>query len=72
MYCPPSLAVTVSVWVYCATVALSNTVVPPETVTCRVSGPANSGSRPTSGDTGEGELRTLSIEIRVHNKLHTA
>ena len=31
-YCPPSLPVTVRVWVYCAVTALSNTVIPPETV----------------------------------------
>ena len=30
-----------------------------------VSGPSDSGSRSTSGDTGEGELRTGSIEVRV-------
>ena len=28
-----------------------------------VSGPSDSGSRSTSGDTGEGELRTGSIEV---------
>ena len=31
-----------------------------------VSGPSDSGSRSTSGDTGEDELRTVSIEVRVH------
>ena len=31
----------------------------------RVSGPSDSGSRSTSGDTGEGELRAGSIEVRV-------
>ena len=31
-----------------------------------VSGPGDSGSRSTSGDTGKGELRTGSIEVRVH------
>ena len=31
-----------------------------------VSGPSDSGSRSTSGDTGEGELRTVSVEVRVH------
>ena len=30
-YSPPSLPVTVRVWVYCAVVAFSNTVTPPET-----------------------------------------
>ena len=29
-----------------------------------VSGPSDSGSRSTSGDTGEGELRTGSIQVR--------
>ena len=33
----------------------------------RVFGPSDSGSRSTSGDTGEGELRTGSIEVRVHS-----
>ena len=33
----------------------------------RVSGPSDSGSRSTSGDTGEGELRAGSIEVRVHS-----
>ena len=32
----------------------------------KTSGPSDSGSRSTSGDTGEGELRTGSIEVRVH------
>ena len=31
-----------------------------------VSGPGDSGSRSTSGDAGEGELRTGSIQFRVH------
>ena len=31
-YCPPSLSVTVRVWVYCAVTALLSTVIPPETV----------------------------------------
>ena len=31
-YCPPSLPVTVRVWVYCAVTALLNTVIPPRTV----------------------------------------
>ena len=31
-YCPPSLPVTVRVWVYCAVAGSSNTVIPPETV----------------------------------------
>ena len=31
-----------------------------------VSGPSDNGSRSTSGDAGEGELRTASIEVRVH------
>ena len=31
-YCPPSLPVTVRVWVYCAVTGSSNTVIPPETV----------------------------------------
>ena len=31
-----------------------------------VSGPSDSGSRSTSRDTGEGELRTGSIEVRVN------
>ena len=37
----------------------------------RVSGPSDSGSRSTSGDTGEGELRTGPIEVRVHSQYHT-
>ena len=37
----------------------------------RVSGPSDSGSRSTSGDTGEGELRAGSIEVRVHSQRHT-
>ena len=37
----------------------------------RVSGPSDSGSRSTSGDTGEGELRAGSIEVRVHSQCHT-
>ena len=32
-YCPPSLPVTVRVWVYCAVSALLSTVIPSETVT---------------------------------------
>ena len=32
-YCPPSLPVTVRVWVYYAVSALLSTVIPPETVT---------------------------------------
>ena len=32
LYCPPSLPVTVRVWVYCAVIGLSNTDVPPGTV----------------------------------------
>ena len=36
----------------------------------RVSGPSDSGSRSTSGDTGEGELRAGSIEVRVHSQCH--
>ena len=35
----------------------------------RVSGPSDSGSRSTSGDTGEGELRTGSIEVIKHHIL---
>ena len=31
-YCPPSLPVTVRLWVYCAVTGSSNTVIPPETV----------------------------------------
>ena len=31
-YCPPSLPVTVRMWVYCAVTALLSTVIPPETV----------------------------------------
>ena len=31
-----------------------------------VSGPSDGGSRSTSGDTGEGELRTGSIHVRAH------
>ena len=31
-YCPPSLPVTVKVWLYCAVTALLSTVIPPETV----------------------------------------
>ena len=38
----------------------------------RVSGPSDSGSRSTSGDTGEGELRAGSIEVRVHSQCHTS
>ena len=37
-----------------------------------VSGPSDSGSRSTSRDTGEGELRTVAIEVRVHCQLHTS
>ena len=37
----------------------------------RVSGPSDNGSRSTSGDTGEGELRVGSIEVRVHSQCHT-
>ena len=37
----------------------------------RVPCPSDSGSRSTSGDTGEGELRDLSIELRVQNEAHT-
>ena len=36
----------------------------------RVSGPSDSGSRSTSGDTGEGELRAGTIEVRVHSQSH--
>ena len=32
---------------------------------------SDSGSRSTSGDTGEGELRDLSIELRVQSEAHT-
>ena len=37
----------------------------------RVSGPSDSGNRSTSGDRVEGELRTGSIEVRVHRECHT-
>ena len=37
----------------------------------RVSGPRDSGSRSTSGNTGEGELRAGSIEVRVHSQYYT-
>ena len=36
----------------------------------RVSGPSDSGSRSTSGDTGEGEPRAGSIEVRVHSQCY--
>ena len=36
----------------------------------RVSGPSDSGSRSTSGDTGEGELRTWPIEVRDNNEVY--
>ena len=36
-----------------------------------VSGPSDSGSRSTRGDTGEGELRTGSINVRFHSECHT-
>ena len=35
-----------------------------------VSGPSDIGSRSTSGDTGEGELRAGSIEVRVYSQCH--
>ena len=37
----------------------------------RVSGPSDSGSRSSSGDTGEGELRIGSIEIRVQSESYS-
>ena len=37
----------------------------------RVSGPSDSGSRSISGDTGEGELRTGSIKVRVHSERYS-
>ena len=52
-----SPVVTVRVCVYCAVSGSSNTVSVP-------SGPSDSGSRSTSGDTGEGELGTVSIDVR--------
>ena len=36
-----------------------------------VSGPLDSGSRSTGGDTGEGELRISSIKVRVHCHTNT-
>ena len=39
-------------------------------VSSRASGPSDSGSRSTSGDTGEGEVRAASIEVRVHSQCH--
>ena len=36
----------------------------------RVSGPVDICCRPTGGDTGEGELRAGSIEVRVWRKRH--
>ena len=36
----------------------------------RVSGPSDSGSRSSSGDTGEGELRTGSIQVRVNTQCY--
>ena len=37
----------------------------------RVSGPSDSGSRSISGDTGEGELKTGFIEVRVRSECYT-
>ena len=37
-----------------------------------VSGPRYSGSRSASGDTGEGELMTGSVEVRVHCQQHSS
>ena len=37
-----------------------------------VSGPSDSGSRSSSGDTCEGELRTGSIQVRVHTQCYWA
>ena len=53
---------------YCAVTGSSNTVFSDGV---RVSGPSDSGSRSTSGDTGEGELdcTTLSKGIIGSNKL---
>ena len=50
-------------WVYCAVSGSSNTVSVPLIKVNIVSGPSHSGSRSTSGDTGEGELRTWAVEI---------
>ena len=36
-----------------------------------VSGPSDSGSRSSSGDTGEGELRIGSIEVRVQSESYS-
>ena len=52
---------------YCAVTARSHCIVQHSLSSFSdsdgVSGPSDSGSRSSSGDTGEGELRTVSIEI---------
>ena len=67
-YSPRSLPVTVNVWVYWAVMGSSKTIIPPEDC-LRFSGPHNSCSRGTSGDTGEGKLKTFTIEVRLQGQL---
>ena len=65
VYSPP--VVTVRVWVYCAVAGSFNTSLGSfSDDSGGVSGPRYSGGRSTSRDTGEGELRTGSIVVRVY------
>ena len=62
----PSPSHSQSVGVQCSHWVIQHRLISFSDDSDRVSGPGDSGSRSTSGDTGEGELRTGSIQIRVH------
>ena len=61
VYLPLISPVTFRVWRYSAVVGFTSH-------RCGVSSPIDSGSRSTSGDTGEGELRTGSISAHSQCK----
>ena len=65
-YSAGHLPVTVRVWVLCSHWVIQHSLISFCDDSGGVPGPGDSGSRSTSGDTGEGELRTGSIEVRVH------
>ena len=62
----PSPSHSQSVGVQCSHWVIQHSLISFSDDSVCVSGPGDSGSRSTSGDTGEGELRTGSIEVRVH------
>ena len=56
---------------YCEVVRLSNTVSFPSVTVTESLVQVTVVAGPPSGDTGEGKLRTGSIEVRVHSECHT-